>query len=97
MRQGEAEFHGYAVAKEIRSREAARRLTAHGTLYRGLERLESRGLVASRWEDPEIAAMEARPRRRLYRVTAEGESAAQPASEVLAARTDLLKRGLAPS
>ncbi len=65
MRQGEAEFHGFAVAKEIRSQEAARRLTAQGALYRALERLESRGLVASRWEDPEIAAMEARPRRRL--------------------------------
>jgi DNA-binding PadR family transcriptional regulator len=33
---GQAEFHGYAIAKEIREREAARRLAAQGTLYRAL-------------------------------------------------------------
>ena len=31
-----------------------RRLTAYGTLYRALGRLEEMGLLRSRWEDPEI-------------------------------------------
>ncbi len=75
-RRGEDEFHGYAVAKQIGEQEEARRLTAHGTLYRALERLEKRGLLKSRLEDPEIASGEHRPRRRLYTVTAVGAAAA---------------------
>ncbi len=76
---GEREFHGYAVARELRSSEEARRLTAHGTLYRALERLEQAGLLISRLEDPEAAAAEQRPRRRLYHVTAAGEQALEAA------------------
>ncbi|MDP9238485.1 MAG: PadR family transcriptional regulator [Chloroflexota bacterium] len=74
-RLGTSEFYGYAMAKEIRDREAARRLTGHGTLYRALDRLAKLGLIESRWEDPEVAALDDRPRRRLYRVTALGERA----------------------
>jgi PadR family transcriptional regulator len=33
------------------------------------------GCLASRWEDPLVAAREGRPRRRFYRVTLEGEAA----------------------
>ena len=77
---GTPEFHGYAIARELKEREEARRLTAHGTLYRALERLEQAGLLTSRLEDPDAAAAEQRPRRRLYQVTAAGEQAlaAQP-------------------
>ncbi|MEO8540828.1 MAG: helix-turn-helix transcriptional regulator [bacterium] len=75
--RGADEFHGYAVAKEIRESVEARRLTAHGTLYRALERLEQRGLLESRLEDPDLASAERRPRRRLYTVTALGISAEQ--------------------
>ena len=74
-RQGVAEFYGYAVAKEIRERQEARRLTAHGTLYRALDRLEAGKLLESRLEDAEPAAAENRPRRHLYRVTALGQQA----------------------
>ena len=80
MRQGQPEFHGYAVAREMRDRDEARRLTAHGTLYRALERLESAGLLRSRLEDADIAAAETRPRRRLYALTAEGQRAASAAT-----------------
>ncbi len=73
---GRGEFHGYAIAKEMLDREGARRLTGHGTLYRALDRLEEAGLLASRWEDPLIAADQGRPRRRLYQLTAAGEHAA---------------------
>ena len=74
-RDGDAEFHGFAIAGAIQQREAARRLTAHGTLYRALGRMEGAGLLESRWEDPAIAEREGRPRRRLYRVTGLGEAA----------------------
>jgi hypothetical protein len=33
------------------------------------------GLLASEWEDPDLAVAEGRPRRRLYEVTGEGERA----------------------
>lgn len=68
---GAAEFHGYLIASEIKEREGARLLTAYGTLYKALARLEQQGLLASRWEDPGVAAEERRPQRRLYHVTAE--------------------------
>jgi DNA-binding PadR family transcriptional regulator len=98
MRTGDAEFHGYAIAREIRELEGARQLTAHGTLYRALERLERGGLLSSRWEDPDAAAREERPRRRLYRVTAEGEKAVEAAMQAAPALpASRLKRGVAPS
>jgi DNA-binding PadR family transcriptional regulator len=79
-RLGEREFHGYAIAKAITDGGEARRLTAHGTLYRALDRLEVRKLLESRLEDADAAAAERRPRRRLYSVTALGERAAQAAA-----------------
>jgi len=69
------EFHGFAVAKAISADGVSKKLTAHGTLYKALDRLQRAGLVESRWEDPEVAVGEGRPRRRLYRVTGEGELA----------------------
>jgi PadR family transcriptional regulator, regulatory protein PadR len=79
------EFHGFAIATEIAS--GSQRLTAHGTLYKALGRLEAAGLLTSRWEEP---APEGRPRRRLYRVTGEGERAvaraALPASSTAVQR-----------
>lgn len=100
MRAGALEFYGYAIAKEIRDQEAARRLTAHGTLYRALERMEKLGLLTCRWEDPEVAAAEQRPLRRLYQVTAAGELAvkeAMPAAAATKAGAQPLERGLSPS
>lgn len=87
--QGQDEFHGFLVAKEMRERDAARRLTAHGTLYKALDRLERGGLLESRWEDPAIAAEEGRPRRRLYRVTGLGERALVTAASVV--RNDAIR------
>lgn len=74
-RRGDNEFHGFAIAQEIHSRQGARQLTAHGTLYKALGRLENAGLLESRWEDPQIALEEGRPIRRLYTVTGAGEPA----------------------
>jgi PadR family transcriptional regulator PadR len=77
-----AGFHGFLIAKEIKEREGARLLTAYGTLYKALDRMERAGLLVSHWEDPMLAAIERRPRRRLYEVTLAGESALAAASRV---------------
>ncbi len=69
------EFYGFLIAKELAERDNARKLTGYGTLYKALSRLESQGFLASRWEDPLIAAEENRPRRRLYKVTVDGAQA----------------------
>jgi PadR family transcriptional regulator len=69
-------FHGFQLAKTVADHHGRpRTLTAHGTLYKALQRLEDGGLLASRWEDPDLAAAEGRPRRRLYEVTGAGERA----------------------
>ncbi len=89
---GEPDFHGFQLAKELRDKDEARRLTAHGTLYKALDRMERAGLLESRWEDPEIAAEQGRPRRRLYVVTGKGERASVPAREDRAAASTRLSR-----
>ncbi|MBV9485605.1 MAG: helix-turn-helix transcriptional regulator [Frankiaceae bacterium] len=63
-RDGDSEFHGFAIARQLED-DRDRNLTAHGTLYKVLERLERDGLLSSRWEtDDEVEPN--RPRRRLY-------------------------------
>ena len=66
----------------------AKRLAGYGTLYKALDRLERAGHVESRWEDPNFAAAESRPRRRLYRVTA-SEAAVADARRAADAVTSL--------
>ena len=72
---GEPEFHGYMVASKVAEGGGGRLLTAHGTLYKALGRLEEFGLLSSRWED--APAVEGRPRRRLYELTGEGSEVAE--------------------
>lgn len=72
---GVAEPHGFLLARTMGDQSGAKRLTAYGTLYKALDRLERAGYLESRWEDPVYAAEASRPRRRLYRVTAAGEAA----------------------
>ena len=74
-RAGAPRFHGFQLAKQIADHPRPRTLTAHGTLYKALQRLEEAGLLASQWEAPDVAAAEGRPRRRLYQVTGAGERA----------------------
>ena len=75
-----AEFYGFLIAKHLAEREGARKLTAYGTLYKALSRMEAQGLLSSRWEDPVNAAISGRPRRRLYQVTPAGQDALLAAS-----------------
>jgi len=78
LRAGHATFHGFGLAQTMRERRGSRSLTAHGTLYKALNRLEEFGLLTSRWEDASAAA-EGRPRRRLYELTGAGARMAQSA------------------
>lgn len=65
-------IHGFALAQAIADENEARRLTATGSLYRVLQRLDEGGLIENWWEDPNDAAAAGRPRRRLYRITRAG-------------------------
>ncbi len=78
-RRGAGQFHGYEIAKRLADEANHRLLTAYGTLYRALGRLEAMGLLESQWEAPHIPARENRPGRRLYTLTAAGETAAREA------------------
>ena len=77
---GEAGSHGFALAKAIAEAGDTRSLSATGTLYRALHRLDEAGLVESWWEDPNDAAEAGRPRRRCYRITGAGATALATAS-----------------
>ena len=89
LRIGSSEFaSGLDVARTIEARTG--RPASPGATYTALNRLESRGLVASRLRDP--SPERGGKRRRLYRITAQG-------ARVLAASHAALgemARGLAP-
>jgi PadR family transcriptional regulator, regulatory protein PadR len=84
--------HGYDLAKETRLKS--------GTLYPILIRLAERGLVEAHWQDE---PQPGRPRRHLYRLTADGlavtedalAKAAEPATRQ-SAREVSARRGVMP-
>ena len=82
--------HGYALAKQTSLKS--------GTLYPILIRLADRGLVEACWQDE---PQPGRPRRHLYRVTADGlaaaalAAAAEPAARPRA-RAARARRGVMP-
>jgi len=77
LRSGHTTFHGFGIAQSMREQRESRSLTAHGTLYKALARLEDFGFLSSRWED--AAAADGRPRRRLYELTSRGANVAEAA------------------
>lgn len=91
LRAGQETFHGFGLAHGLRERSGSRSLTAHGTLYKALGRLEELHLLRSRWED--AASVQGRPRRRLYSLTSKGIDVTERALAVKDARR---LRGLAP-
>ena len=72
---GEPECHGFLIASLVKGTQNTKLLTAYGTLYRALSRLEKAGFLTSRWEDLSSLAGESRPRRRLYHITSSGSEA----------------------
>ncbi|MGH8958998.1 MAG: PadR family transcriptional regulator [Acidimicrobiia bacterium] len=92
-----SEFHGFVIAKRIQEVGEAQQLTAHGTLYKALGRMAAAGLLESRWEEPDLALAEGRPRRRLYRVTGVGERALATLRAERGSSVSGRRVGLAPS
>lgn len=87
--RGQQGAHGFAIAQSLAGgQDASRSLVGHGTLYKALDRLRTRGLLDAEWEDPAAAATAGRPRRRLYWITAAGAAilseAGQPARSLRA-------------
>ena len=68
-------FHGFGLAQSLADARGQQSLIGHGTLYKALSRMTTRGLLVAEWEDPDVAIKAARPRRKIYRVTAEGARA----------------------
>lgn len=95
-RHGTPEAHGFLIASNLREIGDDRRLTAYGTLYKALDRLAESGAIDRRWEDPEIAALERRPRRRYHRITLAGE-AARATADPLRRPRPAADRGVAAS
>ncbi|MDT7548936.1 MAG: PadR family transcriptional regulator, regulatory protein PadR [Actinomycetota bacterium] len=91
LSEGDPEFYGFAIATDLDGSDG-RRLTAHGTLYKVLDRLERDGLLVSRWETPDEVDV-SRPRRRLYRVSDEAAPALSRSRALL--KTTVLRPGLA--
>lgn len=46
---GTQQFHGYLLAGQLKKQPSSERIMAYSTLYRCLDRLEERSLVASWW------------------------------------------------
>jgi PadR family transcriptional regulator, regulatory protein PadR len=62
-------LHGYGVTEELRRRSGGEFDLAEGTVYPALHRLESSGLLVSRWE------VVGGRRRRVYALSGSGERA----------------------
>jgi len=63
---GELPIHGYEIAKELERRSEGYFDLTTSTLYSALRRLESRGLVASSWQQI------SKQKRRCYELTEKG-------------------------
>jgi len=50
MTRGQIEFYGYDLASHLEDVDGAYRKTGFSTMYRTLDRLEARKLLASRWD-----------------------------------------------
>jgi DNA-binding PadR family transcriptional regulator len=93
MSDGQPDFYGFAIATDLDGTDG-RRLTAHGTLYKVLDRLERDGLLVSRWETPDEVE-QSRPRRRLYQVSDEAAPALSRSRALV--KSTALRPGLARS
>ncbi len=74
QRLGFDHFHGYKLASQLRSMHHTTRAMSYSTLYRCLDRLESRGLVTSSWAEESTAS--SGPRRRVFQLSEDGQNLA---------------------
>ena len=88
------EVYGFSLARHL-STGADSGLVGHGTLHKARARLGTMGLVDSEWEDTSVGESEGRPRRRLYRVTGEGQRAIDARPALAQAATTAARQALA--
>jgi PadR family transcriptional regulator PadR len=74
---GDGPLHGYGLAKEIERRSGGFFTGSWGSLYPALQRLETDGLIEGVWEPYPPGG---KRRRRVYRLTTQGRSAAKQAA-----------------
>jgi PadR family transcriptional regulator len=65
----EGPAHGYAVIESLRRRSGGIFDLPEGTIYPALHRLESQGLLQSRWSEDTLR------RKRIYQLTPKGQQA----------------------
>ena len=65
----EGPAHGYAVIESLRDRSSGTFDLPEGTIYPALHRLESQGLLRSRWSEDSAR------RKRIYQLTPKGHQA----------------------
>lgn len=80
---GDEEMHGYGIMQSLSERTSGRESVLPGTLYASLARMVDEGLVEER--DPPADDTSGGPKRRYYRRTERGRSAARVESERLRA------------
>jgi len=64
----EIPMYGYQITKELKKRTAGYFKLKGGTIYPALQRLESKGLVTSRWQQITL-----HQRRKYYQITEKGQ------------------------
>lgn len=85
--------HGLGIAADVKSFTDGRLTLGPGTLYGTIKRLLESGLI----EDLGTPAADDDPRRRYYRITANGRRALEAETRGLAAVLGVAKRRLKPS
>jgi PadR family transcriptional regulator PadR len=93
LQAADGSFYGFSIAKGMTASGSS--LTAHGTLYKALSRMTDAGLLEAEWEDAALSEAAGRPRRRLYRVTADGVLARDAAVAALPAPRAIPSPGMA--
>jgi DNA-binding PadR family transcriptional regulator len=87
--------HGYAILQTVRHRTGGRVRLGPGTLYRSIQRMLEDGLIEEL--RPDDRPQDDDERRRYYRITRAGRSAARAEAARLADLVDLARAsGLAP-
>ncbi|MEX2281088.1 MAG: PadR family transcriptional regulator [Gemmatimonadota bacterium] len=71
----EGERHGYAIIQDVEARTAGELRLSAGTLYRSIQRMLDQGLIVESRRRPAAALDD--ERRRYYRITPLGKSAAR--------------------
>jgi DNA-binding PadR family transcriptional regulator len=75
------DLHGYGIIKDIEERAGASSAPSTGAMYLALQRMEGEGLIA---EAPERPCEDDDARRKYYRITTRGRTAAEAESAHLA-------------